>query len=99
MLSRCEAWSVPTLSVLTIRRPWSYPVPHTDAFYRWSDRVQALFPALAPHHRRALAEYSFGLMLARCCGLTSVVAHLAGFLALVNAQLAAAREAPSVTPE
>ena len=57
-------------------------MPHTDAFYDWSRRVQALFPALRPHHRRALAEYSFGLVLARCCGLTSVVAHLAGFLAL-----------------
>jgi hypothetical protein len=57
-------------------------MPHTDAFYQWSARVQALFPALAPHHRCALAEYSFGLVLARCCGLTSVVAHLAGFLAV-----------------
>jgi len=57
-------------------------MPHTDAFYHWSDRVQALFPDLRPHHRRALAEYSFGLVLARCCGLSSVVAHLAGFLAL-----------------
>jgi hypothetical protein len=57
-------------------------MPHTDAFYDWSRRVQALFPALRPHHRRALAEYSFGLVLARCCGLSSVVAHLAGFLAV-----------------
>ena len=57
-------------------------MPHTDAFYDWARRVQALFPALRPHHRTALAEYSFGLVLARCCGLTSVVAHLAGFLAL-----------------
>jgi hypothetical protein len=62
-------------------------MPHTDAFYDWSGRVQALFPALLPHHRRALAEYSFGLVLARCCGLTSVVAHLAGFLALSAAAL------------
>src|SRR6516162_798030 len=82
MLSGCEAWSAPTLSVLTTRRPGSHPMPHTDAFYDWAQRVQALFPALRPHHRRALAEYSFGLVLARCCGLTSVVAHLAGFLAL-----------------
>jgi hypothetical protein len=57
-------------------------MPHTDAFHQWDRRVQALFPALKPHHRRALAEYSFGLILARCCGLTSVVAHLAGLLAL-----------------
>jgi hypothetical protein len=57
-------------------------MPHTDAFYHWSYRVQALFPALAPHHRRALAECSFGLVLARCRGLSSVVALLAVFLAL-----------------
>jgi DDE family transposase len=57
-------------------------MPHPDAFYDWSRRVQALFPALLPHQRTALAEYSFGLVLARCCGLSSVVAHLAGFLAL-----------------
>jgi Transposase DDE domain len=57
-------------------------MPHTDAFSGWDHRVQALFPALKPHHRRALAAYSFGLVLARCCGLTAVVAHLAGFLAL-----------------
>src|SRR3954454_4962472 len=82
MSSRCEAWPVPALSVLTVRRPRSCPMPHTDAFYEWDRRVQALFPALKPHDRRALAEYSFGLVLARCCGLTSVVAHLAGFLAL-----------------
>src|SRR5262245_18364991 len=82
MLSRCEAWSVPTLSVQTLRWPRSHPMPHTNPFYQWSQRLQALLPALKPHHRRALAEYSFGLVLARCCGLSSVVAHLAGFLAL-----------------
>lgn len=57
-------------------------MPHSDAFYQWADRLQGLLPELRPHHRRALAEYSFGLVLARCCGLTSVVAHLAGFLAV-----------------
>ena len=56
-------------------------MPHTDAFYQWNQRVQARFPELKPHHRRALAEYSFGMALARCCGLTSVVVALAGFLA------------------
>lgn len=57
-------------------------MPHTEAFYTWDRRVQALFPDLKPHHRTALAEYSFGLVLARCCGLAAVVAHLAGFLAV-----------------
>ena len=57
-------------------------MPHTTAFYDWKSRVDTLFGALKPHHRSALAEYSFGMVLARCCGLTSVVAYLAGFLAV-----------------
>lgn len=56
-------------------------MPHTAEFYRWKDRVHTLFDALHPHHRTTLAEYAFGLLLARTCGLTSVVAHLAAFLA------------------
>ena len=56
-------------------------MPHTTAFYDWKSRVDTLFGALKPHHRSALAEYSFGMVRARCCGLTSVVAYLAGFLA------------------
>ena len=55
-------------------------MPHTDAFYAWKARVQALFSDLLPHHRAALAEYSFGAALARCIGLTSVVAYLADHL-------------------
>ena len=57
-------------------------MPHTQALSQWADRVQQLFPDLKPHHRRALAWYSFASALARTCGLTQVVAHLAGFLAL-----------------
>jgi hypothetical protein len=57
-------------------------MPHPDEFYRWHDRVQALFPDLKEHHRRSLAEYSFGMTLAGCCGLTSVVADLGAFLAI-----------------
>jgi len=48
-------------------------MPHTDEFYRWNDQVQRLFPDLRQHHRRALAEYSFGLVMTGCWGLTSVV--------------------------
>ena len=56
-------------------------MPHTDEFYRWRGHVQGLFPEVQEHHRRAPAEYSFALALARRCGLTSVVAYLATFLA------------------
>jgi hypothetical protein len=59
-------------------------MPHTTAFYDWKARVDTLFHALRPHHRCALAEYSFGMVLARCCGLTSVVAYLAAFLAITT---------------
>lgn len=55
-------------------------MPHTDAFYSWKSRIHTVFGDLKPHHRSALAEYSFGMILARCCGLTSVVAYLAAFL-------------------
>jgi hypothetical protein len=53
-------------------------MPHTDALYHWTARVQTLFPALTPGHATALAWYSFGLVLARGCGLSTGVTHLAG---------------------
>ena len=57
-------------------------MPHTAAFYDWKARVNALLVALKPHHRAALAEYSFGRALARCGGRTSVAAYLAASLAV-----------------
>ena len=56
-------------------------MPHNAAFYDWKARVDTLFGALKPHHRTALALYSFGMILARCSGLTAVVAHLVALLA------------------
>lgn len=68
-------------------------MPHDSAFYDWKARVETLFAALNPHHRTALAQYSFGMILARCCGLTAVLAHLAPLLALkVHALRARLRE-------
>ena len=63
-------------------------MPHTDAFYAWKTRVQALFPDLLPHHQKALAEYRFGAALARCIGLTTVVASLARHLQVKSHALA-----------
>lgn len=57
-------------------------MPHTTAFYQWKARVDTLFDALAPHHRATLAHYTFGLILARSCGLTAVVVHLVALLGL-----------------
>lgn len=62
-------------------------MPHTTAFYDWTARVHTLFDALKPHHRRTLAEYSFGMVLGCCCGLTSVATYLAAFLAVKVATL------------
>jgi hypothetical protein len=62
-------------------------MPPASALYQWTDRVQQLFPDLKPHHSRSLAWYSFGIALARTCGLTQVVAYLAGFLLLRLATL------------
>jgi hypothetical protein len=57
-------------------------VPHNSAFYDWNSRVDTLFGDLKSHHRNTLAQYSFGMILARCCGLTAVVAHLVALLAV-----------------
>jgi len=57
-------------------------MPHTTAFYEWKTRVGSLFGDLDPHHSNTLAEYSFGMVLARSSGLTAVVAHLAAFLSI-----------------
>ncbi len=39
-------------------------MPHTTAFYDWTSHVDTLLGVLKPHHRSALAEYSFGMVLA-----------------------------------
>jgi hypothetical protein len=57
-------------------------MPPTPALYQWTQRVQQLFPELPPHHSRTLAWYSFGAALAHACGLTQVLAYLAGYLNL-----------------
>ncbi len=56
-------------------------MPSKQDFYVWEKQVQEMFPKVKSHHRTALAQYSFGLILAKCCGLTTVLAHLARFLA------------------
>jgi hypothetical protein len=78
----CEAWASLRLSVSYRRAFGSVTLPHTAAFYDWKSRVGTLFDTLKPHHRDILAEYSFGMVLARGCGLTSVVAYRAAFLAV-----------------
>lgn len=80
----CVVWGTdrPKLSVSYLQRFGTTSVPHDRAFYDWTVRVDTLFGALRPHHRVTLAQYSFGMILARCCGLTAVVTHLVALLAL-----------------
>jgi len=49
---------------------------HTP-LYSWIGRVVAAFPHLSRPQATVLALYSFGAILARKCGLTSVTVHLA----------------------
>jgi Transposase DDE domain len=48
--------------------------------YAWIDRVTSRFPTLTRCQARALAQYSFGLILAQACGLTAVATALARLL-------------------
>jgi hypothetical protein len=55
-------------------------MPHHPQLYAWADRVATRFPDLPRHHARALAEWSFGMVLAHACGLTAVAVALAAVL-------------------
>jgi hypothetical protein len=55
-------------------------MPAPDALYHWTARVQTHFPHLTPARAALLALASFGLVLARTCGLTAVAGHLARLL-------------------
>jgi hypothetical protein len=52
-------------------------MPHTQALYDWTQRVAARFTTLSPAEASVLALYSFGLVLARTSGLTTIAVHLA----------------------
>jgi DDE family transposase len=56
-------------------------MPRQDALYHWTRRVATAFPELSAPVAAVLALYSFGLVLARSCGLSAValaVAALSG---------------------
>src|SRR5262245_65168029 len=60
--------------------PLEPAMPAPDALYHWTARVQTHFPRLTPAQAALLALASFGLVLARSCGLTAVAGHLARLL-------------------
>src|SRR5437773_10955777 len=50
------------------------------ALYRWTDEVATAFPHLSKPQAAVLALWSFGMVLARSCALTSVAPFLARLL-------------------
>ena len=51
-----------------------------DGLSQWQATVSTQFPALSPAQATVLALWSFGMVLARSCGITSVAALLAPLL-------------------
>ena len=59
------------------RRPSLYT---RKALRRWTDEVADAFPDLTKPRAAGLAGWSFGMVLARCCALTTVALFLAKLL-------------------
>jgi hypothetical protein len=59
------------------RRPSLYS---RKALGRWTDEVSEAFPNLTKPQAAGLANWSFGMVLARCCALSSVALFLAKLL-------------------
>jgi len=55
-------------------------VPRPEGLYQWAATVASRFPTLSRPQAFALALWSFGLVLARSCGLSSVALALAPLL-------------------
>lgn len=51
-----------------------------DPLYMWSRELTKAFPDLSKPQLRGLAEWSFGMTLARCCSLNSVASYMADWL-------------------
>ena len=46
----------------------------------WTKELTKTFPALSKPQLKGLAEWSFGMVLARCCSLDSVASYMADWL-------------------
>src|SRR4051794_32678416 len=51
-----------------------------DPLYVWAKELSKAFPDLSKPQFKGLAEWSFGMILARCCSLDSVASYLADWL-------------------
>jgi Transposase DDE domain len=59
------------------RRYREVAMARTEGLYQWTELVTRRFPELSPSQCRALAWYSFGMVLAHASGLTVVALELA----------------------
>ena len=55
-------------------------MPRRHGLYQWADEVTTAFPHLSKTQAAALALWSFGIVLARCCALSAVALVLAPLL-------------------
>ena len=51
-----------------------------DPVYVWTKELTKTFPDLSKPQLKGLAEWSFGMILARCCSLDSVASHMADWM-------------------
>src|SRR3954470_18466473 len=60
--------------------PEAPPMAPQPPLYHWIDQVTSHFPHLSRAQATVLALWSFGMVLAQCCGLDSVALALATLL-------------------
>jgi hypothetical protein len=51
-----------------------------DALYDWTKELTKTFPDLSKPQLKGLAEWSFGMIMARCCSLDRVASYMADWL-------------------
>src|SRR5947209_19326974 len=56
-----------------------------DPLYVWTKELTTIFPDLSKPQLKGLAEWTFGMILARCCSLDSVTSYMADWLELLQA--------------
>src|SRR2546429_6835238 len=56
------------------------PMPRQGPLDIWTEELTKTFPDLSRPQLKGLAEWSFGMILARCCSLDSVASYMADWL-------------------
>src|SRR3954471_10928124 len=57
-----------------------WPMARQDPLSVWGKELTKAFPDLSKPQVKGLAEWSFGMILARCCSLDSVASYMADWL-------------------